>query len=59
MTELMQVREWIEESGGLKYTRDLNRRYLARAHKMLESLPNIPARDSLNELIEILDERQY
>ncbi len=57
--ELIQVKEWTEESGGMEYTKNLNRRYLEKAYRQLENLPKISARDCLEELVELLEERQY
>ena len=57
--EIMQVKKWTEESGGMEYTKELNRRYLQRAYGQLENLPNIPARDLLEELIGMLEQREY
>jgi len=59
LEELMQVKKWTEESGGMEYTRELNRRYLIRAHKSLENLPDISAKSSLEQLIKVVAERQY
>ena len=57
--ELMQVKRWTEESGGMKFAKNLSRQYLEKAYKQLENLPRIPARNSLEELVGILEERQY
>lgn len=57
--ELMKVKRWAEESGGMEYTKNLNKQYLEKAYKQLENLPRIPARNSLEELVGILEERQY
>jgi len=57
--ELMQVKRWTEESGGMKFAKNLSRQYLEKAYKELEKLPRIPARDSLEWLVKMLGERQY
>lgn len=57
--ELEEVQRWVHESGGINYSKKLAQRYIKRATNNLESLPPIPARDCLYDLVVELEERHY
>ncbi|HZJ83719.1 MAG TPA: polyprenyl synthetase family protein [Clostridia bacterium] len=57
--ELAKIKGWTDESGGTEYANRLAQRYIYRAMKNLEQLPATGPRDSLRNLTEELQERQY
>ncbi|NLJ41401.1 MAG: polyprenyl synthetase family protein [Clostridiales bacterium] len=57
--ELLNIKNWVHESGAIEYTKALAKRYMDRALNNLSALPPIPARDSMEHLAMELRERDY
>ncbi|MFY9175772.1 MAG: polyprenyl synthetase family protein [Caldicoprobacterales bacterium] len=57
--ELKCVQRWVQESGAMDYSKKLANRYITRAINNLKSLPDIPAREYLGDLVMELDKREY
>ncbi len=57
--EIKGLVELIKKSGGLEYSKGLAKRYIARARKSLDKIPEGSARDSLERLLNELIERRY
>lgn len=54
-----QIISSIKESGGVDYSFSISDRYLQKAYKELEQLPNIPAKESFYQIAEYIGTRKY
>ena len=56
--DIDKIVEFVQEKGGIKYARDIMLDYAEHAQKMLETLPETPARNDFSELIEFVVSRK-
>jgi len=49
----------VRASGGIEYSQQLAEKYILKAHKMLDLVPDTPARDSLRQIADFISERDY
>lgn len=56
---LPELLEIVRRTGGVEYTLELSKRYLAKAMNCLQLLPPLPERESLRLIAEFIVERSY
>jgi heptaprenyl diphosphate synthase len=56
---MRQIITSIKQSGGVEYSYAISDRYLAKAYKELEKLPDIPAKKSFFQIAEYIGKRKY
>lgn len=57
--EMEQIIKSIKKSGGIDYSFEVSDRYLAKAYKELDKLPDIPAKESFFQIAQYIGKRKY